>query len=130
MLTTSVVVITLSLALTVGESGHVQSELLPGVPFPMMCGSRALLGVECPGCGLTRSFVSLASGDLHASLAYHRLGWLLAAAVVAQLPYRLYLLWELRHKTPERRWPVWFGRVLIFLLIANWLVGQALAAIA
>jgi hypothetical protein len=47
----------------------------------------------------------------------------LALALVLQIPYRLYLLWELRSVVPDRTWPVWFGRGLIALLIGNWVYG-------
>jgi hypothetical protein len=36
---------------------------------------------ECPGCGLTRSIIELAHGNLESSLASHRLGLLLAGAI-------------------------------------------------
>jgi hypothetical protein len=35
------------------------------------CLSKRLLGVECPGCGLQRSVVSLLHGDLQESLALY-----------------------------------------------------------
>jgi len=97
---------------------------LPGTrtALPTMCGSRLLFGMDCPGCGLTRSFVALAGGDLGESLRYHRLGWLLALAVVGQIPYRLYKLRELRERVVVRSWPVWFGYSLIAALILNWLL--------
>ncbi len=92
---------------------------------PVLCGSRAWFGVNCPGCGLTRSFVALASGDLSQSLGFHRLGWLLALAVVAQIPYRVFALRELRSRVVERTWPAWFGYFLIAMLIGNWLLATA-----
>jgi hypothetical protein len=98
---------------------------LSGVWLPELCGSRALFGVECPGCGLTRSFIALAHGDLAGSFAYHRVGWLLAMAVLLQFPYRILSLRELRTGIVERTWPTWFGWALIIALIGNWLVGVA-----
>jgi len=41
-------------------------------------------GIPCPGCGLTRSWVSVAHGDFAASLGFHRLGWLVMAYVGLQ----------------------------------------------
>ena len=95
---------------------------LPSVNLPTLCGSRVLFGVQCPGCGLTRSMVALAHGDFAASLAYHRLGWLIALAVVLQIPYRLFCLRELRTNVPTRTWPAWFGYSLVAALVINWLL--------
>jgi hypothetical protein len=98
---------------------------LPGFPLltlPELCGSRVLFGLECPGCGLTRSFIALASGNLQESFYFNRVGWLLALAVVLQIPYRGYALWELRHRISDRHWPTWCGYVLIAALVGNWLL--------
>jgi hypothetical protein len=47
-----------------GIVAFLQSHQLP-------CPSKAWLHMECPGCGLQRSFISLLEGDLAASLQYH-----------------------------------------------------------
>jgi hypothetical protein len=120
MLVISLLVIILSVTLRLNPSGTVGAAWLPISSLPPLCGSRALLGVECPGCGLTRSFVALGNGDWRESLRMHRVGWLLAAAVVLQIPYRAYSLWELRRRLPQRSWPNWFGRLLIAALLVNW----------
>jgi hypothetical protein len=121
MLGVSVCVIFASLLLRIRDSDSVRVAGLD-VALPPLCGSRALFNIECPGCGLTRSFVALAAGDVQQSLRYHRLGWLLALAVVAQIPYRTFALWELNaNRLSERAWPKWFGNLLIALLVANWL---------
>jgi Protein of unknown function (DUF2752) len=123
MLILCIVTIIASMALNLNPEGRVAT---PGaMTLPVTCGSRALFGIECPGCGLTRSFVALAHGDLQKSVAFHRVGWLLAAAVVGQLIYRPWMLYELRTKLPTRDWPTWFGSVLIAVLIGNWLLKIA-----
>jgi Protein of unknown function (DUF2752) len=96
----------------------------PQIELPPICASRALLGIECPGCGLTRSFVALAAGDLQESWRLHRLGWLLALAIVGQIPYRLYSLRQLRKNETTRQgvWQTSFCSFLIAALILNWLL--------
>jgi hypothetical protein len=41
---------------------------------PVLCPFRRLTGVPCPGCGMTRSFVAVAHGDLGTAFAFNRLG--------------------------------------------------------
>ena len=122
MLWISCVVVGLSFLLQVRPGGLVAFRAFESYPLPQSCLSRSLFGIDCPGCGLTRSFVYLAHGQWSESMAIHRLGWLMAVSVLLQLPYRIL---GMRH--PEglplgRRIPVWYGRMLIFLLIANWVV--------
>ncbi|MAT70439.1 MAG: hypothetical protein CMJ58_13050 [Planctomycetaceae bacterium] len=122
MLAMSVAIIAASFALRFNDSGGLSGG---GVALPPLCGSRALFGVECPGCGLSRSFVALAAGDVAKSLQYHRIGWIMAAAVLLQIPYRLLRLRQLRTGTPDPSWPRWFGNLLIALLIGNWVWNVA-----
>lgn len=122
MLGISFAVIVLSFALQLNPAGRVRASWLPFDSLPPLCGSRAFFGINCPGCGLTRSFVALASGDFAESFRLHRVGWLMALAVALQVPYRTWGLYELRRGViSERAWPTWFGRVLIAALILNWL---------
>ncbi len=44
------------------------------VPALWSCPLRALAGIPCPGCGLTRALVAALRGDLAASLRFHPLG--------------------------------------------------------
>lgn len=57
---------------------------LAGQPLPEVCALKRTTGIPCPGCGLTRSWVSAVHGDLGGSLAHHPLGWLILAYALAQ----------------------------------------------
>lgn len=121
MLIIAVVVVLLLFLLQVRSDQRVELSCLPGVPSPEMCWSRSVFGFNCPGCGLTRSLIYLAHGDWRSSLAMHRLGILMAVAIVAQLPYcAVGLYWKKDHPL-GRRFATIFAWTLISLLIGNWL---------
>ena len=128
MLIVSVAILTASLLLQLRTTGEVALTWLPETSLPPLCVSRTMLGVECPGCGLTRSFVALSSGDFVESFRLHRVGWLIYVSVVLQIPYRTYKLHKLRQTEAawqaidQETWLVWFGRFLIAALIVNWLL--------
>lgn len=41
---------------------------------PLFCPFKALTGIPCPGCGLTRSFRAIALGQWDAALDFHLFG--------------------------------------------------------
>jgi hypothetical protein len=113
-------IIVLSFVLVVRSDEHAACALLPGWPIPSTCPSQSIFGIDCPGCGLTRSFIFLAHGDWHNAFLRNRMGWLLAFAVLLQLPYRLIALRGPNRMPLGRRIPQLFGMVLIVGLIGNW----------
>ena len=102
-----------------GERVSVRSDA--DLKLPPLCVTNTYLGIRCPGCGLTRSFVHLAHGDPLASFRSHRLGWLVFALALAQVPYRLHEIYRPAKSKALVRFAPWVGRVLIVLLLANWL---------
>ena len=107
--------------LEVLPEGRIGVRGLERVPFPHTCLSRSLFGVGCPGCGLTRSFIHLADADWRSSVEVHRVGWILALAVLVQIPYRLGALLGPNAAPLGRVIPMTFAWLLIALLIGNWL---------
>jgi hypothetical protein len=91
----------------------------PG-PERSLCFTRRVLGIPCPGCGLTRAFAHLAKGEWAAALAAHPLAPLFAAEVVLA-----WLAWgraALRNLPLPR--PVWLEPVTVAhvaVLCALWL---------
>lgn len=70
----------------IGLGGVAIAALLPAGGIedgPVLCPFRALTGLPCPGCGLTRSWVYLMHGDIGSSLASNWFGPLLIIAVIA-----------------------------------------------
>lgn len=47
-----------------------------------LCAVRFFLGIECPGCGLTRSMLSLIRGDFSESIQFHPMGILIALVAI------------------------------------------------
>jgi hypothetical protein len=128
MIGVSVLGLTLAFVLEVRPDDRVAFRGLSGYPLPPSCAARAWFHRDCPGCGLTRSLIHLARGDWSAATRAHRLGPLMAAALLLQFPYRLY---GLRRRDPAplgRRVPSLFGSLLIIALIGNWLYNQCPSA--
>jgi hypothetical protein len=123
VLVISAAVIVLAFLLEVHGDQRVAFRFLPAWPLPETCVSRKLFHVNCPGCGLTRSFVHLAHGDWRASWNVNRVGILLALIVVLQIPYRLWALCSPDRLPLGTSFPKFAGYLLVTLLIVNWLAN-------
>lgn len=90
-LASSVVVLLLSWVMSTGDGRQV---VLPGVGvIPETCTLHTRFGVDCPGCGLTRSFIHLAHGNLRAAWSLNPVSLLLFIFVASQIPLVLNLMW-------------------------------------
>jgi hypothetical protein len=86
-------------------------------PFYPKCMSYTVLGLHCPGCGLTRAAHSLLNGQIRQSLAYNL--WLLPALTYFSLIcLRWGWQWAWGQPLKSWKWPkilVWSG-VAMFML--------------
>lgn len=123
MLMIAIFVVVCSFSFKVVDGRQVVFRWWPSLVVPETCGSRQWFGVECPGCGLTRSFIYLAQGDLERSLAVNRVGWVMALSVLLQFPYRIAALRTNKPVLPPLLCK-WFGNGLIAMLILNWTWNQ------
>jgi hypothetical protein len=121
VLAMSLVVVAMVFGLVERPGGRVTLRGLTGHPLPTACAARSLLGIKCPGCGLTRSFIHLAEGDWRASWRSHRLGGVLAAAVLLQIPYRLMALRRPGPPPIPARWRPAIVAAIAAMLLVNWL---------
>ena len=91
MLGMSAMAVALAFCLRVGADGR--QVLLADWALPELCLARSWLGISCFGCGLTRSWIAMAHGQLLESWNYHPVGGLLFVAAACQIPYRSWKLW-------------------------------------
>ncbi len=119
-------IIVLAFLLSVRQGTQVLLPIL-GTPLPELCMMKRWTGAGCPGCGMTRCFISLAHGDLPAALHYNPAGLLMFAIMAFQIPFRIAQLVRLRMGLAELRMGIWpqvlFG-ILGVLMVGQWVLRQ------
>jgi hypothetical protein len=90
---------------------------LPGLSCPF----RALTGIPCPACFLTRATCASLRGDWHHALQLHAFGPLVAAAL---------LLWSVQAIRRQRFYPqgleAWHVVAFVMALVAYWAIRMGL----
>lgn len=105
---TAVIVITLILGVWTQRGGTLPSQ--------SFCVSVLAFGEECPGCGLTRSFVAMGSGNLAGAILLNPLGPVLLAGVIALLLMRVVKLFVHRRDDWHRADFALAGVMLVAML--------------
>ena len=103
------------------EDGQVY---LLGLRWPHRCPLYETFGVKCVLCGLTRSFCSLAHGNLRRALEFHTLGAVIFTFTCLQIPYRIYALMIYPQKINAKIMNIglYVSVLLLAVLFVNWLV--------
>ena len=118
------VVVLLSLAMSTSGGTRVHFPFIRA-PLPELCTSKAILGWPCPGCGMTRAFISLGHGRWSDAWAYNPAAYLLFPLVAIQVPWRAVQWWRLKRHLSEL--PPFgltsYGIVLLLLLLGQWVVN-------
>jgi hypothetical protein len=102
----------------------------PSSNAPPVCMSKRMLGVSCPGCGMTRSVTAAARGDLASALRFHAFGPLLLAGALAVWALLAVALAGDRRTLPDLSRPFWTYVVVGFFaaLVVYWLARLAMGA--
>jgi len=76
------------------------SVFLPGTEqaMPELCVSRRIFGLPCPGCGLTRSFISISQGQLSRAWRFNPVSFLLYPFIFIQIPWNAMQYWLIRKR--------------------------------
>jgi hypothetical protein len=124
LLSMSSIVLLAALVLHVDGQNRVVVPLVK-VPLPGVCSYKRWTGADCPGCGLTRCFVSCAHGDIRRAWNFNPAGILFFAVTAFQIPYRGLQLWRLRRGRSEvslGRLPALLIALVIVSLLVQWAV--------
>lgn len=112
----------LAVVLQLDENGVVYLPLL-NLRMPGVCWFRNSLGIDCPGCGLTRSVISWVHLQPAAAWHFNPAGILIATLAIFSVPYSAIQLRRLSQGKPSWWHPplIWFGLVIGLVLIGQWI---------
>jgi len=122
-------ILALAFFLKIGPDRQVLIPWL-NIPLPETCAMHSQFGIDCPGCGLTRSFIQIAHGNPRSAIALNPTGLLLFVYVAFQIPLAASYLLAPRYRAycvehlGLRRWVLWNEWsliLLVVLLLFQWL---------
>ena len=103
---------------------------LPGssIPLPESCTARLFLGINCPGCGLTRALIAISHGQLTDAWNFNPASFIVYLFVLAQLPWQASQMNRIRQRKPsvDALWIYVLPISMAILLLAQWLVRMFL----
>lgn len=98
-----------------------------GRKLPVICPSRLLFGVNCPGCGMTRSVLLTLGGDLRGAFTVNPAGPVLVAALILLAAQLLFAAYASEGNTSVRRrllsWASAYGVVVVAVMLIQWAGG-------
>ncbi len=123
----ALVLIVTSLLLKAGDGRQVVVRGLD-VALPESCASYRLLGINCPGCGLTRTFVAVSDGRLGDAMNLNPVGVVGYFFVLVQIPlaaiHFLMLTRGMQSKAFSKliSWNQWAFFAVLLGLVCQWIV--------
>jgi hypothetical protein len=112
----------IGLALVLQVQGE-ERVVIPGlqIPLPGTCTFKRYVGADCPGCGLTRCFISMAHADVQRAWHFNPVGMLFFVIVACQIPLRIVQIRRIRRGRPEIRLG-WWGYSILTIVVAGLLI--------
>ena len=98
---------------------------LRGVSFdlPEFCFAKRSFGITCPGCGLTRSTISMTRGNVIEAFHYNPMGPIIFTLIVAQLPFRIWAISRMRRgQTCDFPFANGLAVIVVTGLILQWII--------
>jgi hypothetical protein len=104
--------------------GREHAEIF-GLSLPGTCATKSVFDTECPGCGLTRSFISVAHGEVRKASEFHRIGPALYLFMILQVVHHAACAQREPGSSLPRLWArtnFVMGSGIIAALLLNWLL--------
>lgn len=94
-----------------------------GWKWPVHCALYHTFGIKCAFCGMSRSFIAMAGGEVQKAWGYHRLGAAFFAFILLQIPYRIraLMIYPKRVARAVRKPLLLSGIGILIAIFANWL---------
>ena len=94
MLLGSAIIMLLSFLMTTNDSNQV---FLPGVSvaMPESCVTKMYFGFDCPGCGMTRAFIRISSGQFTKALQLNSASFVVYLFFAIQIPWHAMQLFRI-----------------------------------
>ena len=115
----NVLLSTVALFIAAVLAGHFE-DVLRAVPH--VCLSQVLLGMPCPGCGVTRSALAFMAGHMDQAWTLNPAGPVLCAATVIQVPLRLVVLLGAYSSKAAMKTSRALTSLVVTVLMVNWLI--------
>jgi len=101
-----------------------KAVFLPGFssPLPESCSSRRMLGIDCPGCGMTRAFISISHGEFARAWHLNHASFVVYFFVAVQIPWHAIQIWKLRRNQRPMNWRLVYMTpvAVVVVLSVNW----------
>ncbi len=103
-----------------------EKVFLPGTStaLPGTCYSKTIFQFDCPGCGLTRCFISCAHGNLVDAWGFNPAGIGLFTLLVLMIPWNFFQMFRLSRgeKAVKVGWINWIYFVLLGWMMIQWMM--------
>ncbi len=86
------------------------------------CIIKEMTGIDCPSCGLTRSFVSISNGQWIRSLKYNFAGLLIYILLISQIINSSLFIVRKKYNRYISQFNIIFGISTCIILIVNWIL--------
>jgi len=88
--------------------------------FQNVCVFKVMLGIPCPGCGVTRSILAFSTGNVAQAFAYNLAGPILLGTFVFQIPLRLMAIFGLLETNYVMKVTKILTSTVLVVLFVNW----------